>query len=873
MENITFKDIQKLIGENDPSDEIIGVLSFIEDRIVKEFPVPVVDFEYFIFALLKEDWSLFTKAIANNTTESDFSNLIRSYNAAVNPRILTVIKPGRVVKYSEDVYEILEKAVEEKVATRSEQLSSLHLLFAILSLNMGGDSDDNIDLKSIDKPNQARIILNRMGISYLNMLERIKTNAGDIEDEEEQNNSPLEAATGADGVKIFKFKDAESAKKFMEDLKNGRTNGGVVEQMAGQKKKKKESNIDAFCINLNDMVQQGKITKLVGRQNEFNEIIRVLGRKKKNNVVLVGDEGVGKTAIAEGLAYRIVNKEVPMFLQNKEVISLNMTAIVAGTTLRGMFEERVNDLFNEIRNSGKYILLIDDIGNVVGDKHKNDDDFATMLSKELESGDVQVIATSNFKAYRTSFDKDPSLARRFTKIIVEPPTINEAIDIISEAKTPYEEFHNVVFPNDVVKECVKLSATYITERNLPDSAIDIIDEAGSQFSTVVDDLDLINKRSEIQKLKDEVEKYKSADNYTKADEVSKELNKLILEYNKSKEHLKKYKEEHPLVISTDNILEIISSKTGIPITQMTADDKKALSSLNDRLKAEIIGQDDQIDLICKAIKRNRVGLRKTGCLYSALFVAKTGVGKTLTAKKLAKEMFGTEDSLIRFDMSEYPDKAAVSKLIGSNPGYVGYEEGGQLTEAVKNKKYCVLLLDEIEKADKEVYNIFLQVLDEGFLTDNSGCKVDFSNVIVLFTSNVGAKKASAFGGGIGFNPDVDKNTKSIMKKELKNQFPPEFLNRLDNIIYFNALTKDNLRDIIRIELDKLAKNISDLGYKYKYGDKTVDFIYDKVSEELEYGARPIRRAIQENIEDKITDEILENENLEQGYVFNLESQY
>lgn len=873
MENITYKEIEKLIGDSGPSDEIISALSFIEDRIIKEFPVPVVDFDYFIFSLLKEDWSLFTKAISSNTTELNFSNLVRSYNSAVNPRILTVIKPGRVVKYSNDVYNILQKAVEEKSSMSSDYLSSIHILFAILGLNKTGEGDDSVDLKSIDKPNQARIILNRIGLSYSDMLERVKTKVEDIESEDNNNIGPVEATTGADGVKIFKFKDAESARKFMEDLKNGKVNGDVVEEMAGQKKKKKASSIDSFCVNLNDMVQQGKITKVVGRKNEFNEVIRVLGRKKKNNVVLVGDEGVGKTAIAEGLAYRIVNKEVPMFLQNKEVISLNMTAIVAGTTLRGMFEERVNDLFKEIRSSGKYILLIDDIGNVIGDKHKNDDDFSTMLSKELESGDIQIIATSNFKSYRTSFDKDPSLARRFTKIIVEPPTPKEAVDIITEAKTPYEEFHNVIIPNDVVKECVRLSATYITERNLPDSAIDIIDEAGSQFNTIVDDTDLVNKRCEIQKLKGEVEKHKSADDYTKADEVSKVLNKLILEYNKSKEHLKKYKEEHPVVITTNNILEIVSEKTGIPVTQMTSDDKKMLSSLNDRLKSEIIGQDEQIDLICNAIKRNRVGLRKTGCLYSALFIAKTGVGKTLTAKKLAKEMFGSEESLIRFDMSEYPDKAAVNKLIGSNPGYVGYEEGGQLTEAVKNKKYCVLLLDEIEKADKEVYNIFLQVLDEGFLTDNSGCKVDFSNVIVLFTSNVGAKKASDFGVGIGFDTDVDKNTKSIMKRELKNHFPPEFLNRLDNIIYFNTLTKDNLKSIIRIELDKLVKNVSEIGYKYEYTDKTVDFIYDKVSEDLEYGARPIRRAIQENIEDEITYEILEKEDIGQGHVFNFESNY
>ena len=875
MENITYKEIKQYLSENNGSDEIFQLFSFIEDRMIKDFPVPVIDFTYFIFSILKADWSLFYKALSSNITSMSLDNIVNAYSAAINPRVLSVIKPGRVIKYSEDVMNILNKAVDEKNARNSEYLSSLDILFAILHLDVADADGIVCDAKTVDEPNQARKIFNHAGLTYNMLFDKVKNFDESDDDSDSSNDGLIDSQSGPGGVKIMKFKDAASAQKFIDSISKGNQPQDVVQQIAGlgQKKKKKESNIETYCVNLNDLVQQGKINKLVGRTNEFNEIIRVLGRKKKNNVVLVGDEGVGKTAIAEGLAYRIVHKDVPMFLQNKEVIALNMTAIIAGTTLRGMFEERVNDLFSEIRKSGKYILLIDDIGNVIGDKNKNEDDFATMLSKELESGDVQVIATSNFKAYRSSFDKDPSLARRFTKIIVEAPSVKEAIEIISEAKAPYEEFHSVKFPDDVVKACVKLSSTYITERNLPDSAIDIIDEAGSQFSTIVDDLDLISKRDKIQELTSEVERLKSIDDYKQSDEVSKELNKVILEYNKSKEHLKKYKAEHPVEITIDNILDIVSSKTGIPVSQMNSDDKKKLSSLNDRLKEEIIGQDEQIDLICKAIKRNRVGLRKSGCLYSALFIAKTGVGKTLTAKKLAKEMFGSEDSLIRFDMSEYPDKSAVSKLIGSNPGYVGYEDGGQLTEAVKNKKYCVLLLDEIEKADKEVYNIFLQVLDEGFLTDNSGCRVDFGNVIVLFTSNVGAKKASAFGGGIGFNTDADKNAKSIMTKELKNQFPPEFLNRLDNIIYFNALTKENLKDIIRIELNKLVKNVSEIGYKYEYTDKTVDFIYDKVSEELEYGARPIRRAIQENIEDKITDEILENETLERGHVFNLESQY
>lgn len=874
MENITRTEIEELLKGNNASDEILILFDFIESRMVKEFPVPIVDFDYFIFSILKADWLIFNKLLERNIEEDSLSRIISSYSTVVNSRVLNVIKPGRVIRYSEDIMNILHRAIDEEKRMGADSLCSTHILLAILSLNLNDDVL-NVDAKKMDSPNMARKILNHAGLSYASLTEYLNhLDNNEISAEEDNDSGIVASNVTPDGMRVMKFKDAESAQKFIDNIAKRGVND-VVQQIAGigQKNKKKESNIEAYCINLNDMVQQGKINKLVGRTNEFNEVIRVLGRKKKNNVVLVGEEGVGKTAIAEGLAYRIVHKDVPMFLQNKEVIALNMTAIIAGTTLRGMFEERVNDLFAEIRKNGKYILLIDDIGNVVGDKSKNDDDFSTMLSKELESGDIQIIATSNFKAYRSSFDKDPSLARRFTKIIVEAPTVKEAVDIINEAKVPYEEYHNVKFSPEVINTCVKLSSTYITERNLPDSAIDIIDEAGSQYSTIVDDLDLINKRTEIQRLTEEVDRLKSIDDYKNADGVSKELNRTILEYNKSKEHLKKYKAEHPIEITVDNILDIVSSKTGIPISQMNSDDKKKLSSLNDRLKAEIIGQDSQIDIICKAIKRNRVGLRKTGCLYSALFIAKTGVGKTLTAKKLAKEMFGSEDSLIRFDMSEYPDKTAVGKLIGSNPGYVGYEEGGQLTEAVKNKKYCVLLLDEIEKADKEVYNIFLQVLDEGFLTDNSGMRVDFSNVIVLFTSNVGAKRASAFGGGIGFNTDVDKNTKNIMTKELKNQFPPEFLNRLDNIIYFNSLTQENLKSIIRIELDKLKENVKELGYVYEYGDKTIDFIYDKVSDELEYGARPIRRAIQENIEDKITDLILESNEIEPQHVFNLESEY
>ena len=544
-----------------------------------------------------------------------------------------------------------------------------------------------------------------------------------------------------------------------------------------------------------------------------------------------------------------------------------MTALMAGTTLRGMFEERVKGILDEMKADGNFILFIDNIGQALADKGKNDYDISSMLSHALENGEAQVIGTSDFKSFRSTFDKDPSLSRRFQKIIIEAPTVEDSINILMNTKKYYEKYHNVIYTEDAIKDCVYLSEKYITERNLPDSAIDIIDEAGSMVSTSVrTNPELVNLRKKIEETKSQMEIEKNNENFKKFDELEVVLKNLDKEYTQKKNESDKNAAKNPSLITTDTILNVISLKTGIPISKLSADDKKKLVEINDRLKAEVIGQDEAIDTICKALKRGRVGLGTNKCMASFLCVGKTGVGKTLIAKKLAKEMFGDEKSLIRFDMSEFPDKTAVNKLIGSNPGYVGYEEGGILTEAVKNRKYCVLLLDEIEKADPEVYNIFLQVLDEGFLTDNSGMKVDFKNVIVLFTSNVGTKAANDFGKGIGFNEDTDENSKKILLKELKKRFPPEFLNRLNSVIYFNNLTDDNLKSIIGLEIEKTQDRLNKLGFGLKVDDKVISKILDIVKDEKEFGARPIARAIQDEIEDKITDCLLERD-YDKNYIF------
>ena len=632
------------------------------------------------------------------------------------------------------------------------------------------------------------------------------------------------------------------------------------------KKVRKGSNtpiLDNFSRDLIKMAEEGKIDPIVGRDVEVKRIAQILSRKKKNNAVIVGDAGVGKSALVEKLALMIHKGECPTNLLDKRIMSLDLTSLVAGTKYRGQFEERIKAILNELLEAPNVIVFIDELHTMVGAGNASGAmDAANILKPALARGEIQCIGATTFDEFKKHIEKDSALVRRFQKIILKEPTQSETIEILKNLKTSYQDFHKVTYEDNVIETIVKLAGRYITERQFPDKAIDVIDELGSEKRISTRIPESIEKlKKQIDEIKEKKIQVVKSQNYEQAAKLRDEEKKVVGKLDDEKIKWLEKQKDNKIPVSVDDVYEIISQMTGVPISKLDSKETLKLLQLEELLSEKVIGQSEAISTISRSIRRNRVGIKDANKpIGSFIFLGSTGVGKTYLAKILANFLFGDEDKIIRVDMSEYMDKHNVSKLIGSPPGFVGYDEGGQLTEKVKNNPFSVILFDEIEKAHKDVFNLLLQILDEGHLTDSFGRKVNFTNCLVIMTSNIGAKKVSEFGGGVGFSTsssEVQKYEvrKSMIQKALKQQFNPEFLNRIDDIILFNALNEDTLKKIIDIEIGRLSNRLLEKGFKIVF-DKTVTNRIFELNNQEEYGARPVKRIIQNLCEDFLSEEIL-----------------
>jgi ATP-dependent Clp protease ATP-binding subunit ClpC len=621
--------------------------------------------------------------------------------------------------------------------------------------------------------------------------------------------------------------------------------------------------LDNFSRDLTKLAEDGKIDPVVGRDKEVKRIAQILSRKKKNNAVIVGDAGVGKTALVEKLALMIHKGECPSNLLDKRLVSLDLTSLVAGTKYRGQFEERIKAILNELQEVTNVIVFIDELHTMVGAGNASGSmDAANIMKPALARGEMQCIGATTFDEYKKHLEKDSALVRRFQKIILKEPTQSETNAILNNLKSSYETFHKVEYKENVIETITKLCARYITDRQFPDKAIDVLDELGSEKRVSSKIPEIIEKlKKEADEIKEKKVLVVKTQNYEQAAKLRDEERKVLTRLDSEKLKWTDGLKENKTPVTIDDVYEIVSEMTGVPITKLDDKETEKLLKMESLLSEKVIGQDEAILSISKSIRRNRVGIKDANKpIGSFIFLGSTGVGKTFLAKSIAELLFGDPEKIIRVDMSEFMEKHNVSKLIGSPPGYVGYDEGGQLTEKIKNNPFSVVLFDEIEKAHKDVFNILLQILDEGHLTDSFGRKVNFTNTIIIMTSNIGAKKVSDFGGGVGFNTSSSETQKyevrkSIIQKSLKQQFNPEFLNRIDDIILFNSLNEETLKKIVSIEIGKLNNRLKEKNYKVAF-DKTVIGRIFELNLQEEYGARPLKRIIQNLCEDFLSEEIL-----------------
>jgi negative regulator of genetic competence ClpC/MecB len=818
---------------NQFSPKVSEVLSFSREeaeRLTSKSVTP----EHIMLAILREKsgpvWELFSK------WKVDIDNIKREIEKKVQEKSIdtTVSIPDIIL--DEQANNILKLAVLEARMQHAETVDILHLFLAILH-----DSSNN----------GAKVVLEDSGFNYNNAISMLQQRA----------NQPKDGIGMAD--------EEEMDDDMMSSSSN---NGGNTKTTQSSRTKSKTPVLDSFGTDLTQAAAEGKLDPVVGREKEIMRVSEILGRRKKNNPILIGEPGVGKSAIVEGLAQLIVKHLTSPILFDKRVITLDLTAVVAGTKYRGQFEERIRALIKEIEQNPDIIIFIDEIHTLIGaGSSPGSMDAANILKPALARGTIQCIGATTLDEYRKSIEKDGALERRFQKVLVEPTTAEETLQILENIKDRYEAHHHVRYTEDALKACVKYAERYITDRSFPDKAIDIIDEVGSRvhLQHVKVPQSILDIQKEIEIAQEKKQAAVKNQNFELAASFRDKQTELEQKLKDEQERWQNGDTEDKIEIGEDAIADVVSMITGVPVQRMQEAEGIRLKNMNDNLKQVVIAQDAAIDKMVKAIQRNRVGLKDPNHPIGAfMFLGPTGVGKTYLAKRLAEMMFGSADALIRIDMSEYTESFNTSRLVGAPPGYVGYDEGGQLTEKVRHHPYSIVLLDEIEKAHGNVFNMLLQVLDEGRLTDGNGRLIDFRNTVIIMTSNAGTRQLKEFGQGVGFkatnlnglsqNEGDKERARAIIQKSLSKQFAPEFLNRLDEIITFDQLDLEAIKKIINIELKGLFKRVHELGYEMEITDEAKEYVATK-GYDVQFGARPLKRAIQNHIEDGLSELILSGE--------------
>ena len=796
--------------------------------------------EHFLLGMIREGDGQAIRVLKSLDVEID--QLQNQMENAVNSGKIARVNAIEQIPMTKQAEKILKITYLEAKIFKSDTIGTIHLLLSILR------EEDCL----------ASRILNRFGVNYSNVKMKMEqmgeggnSNKPSSSDNFFNRNEPSNEANPFGNDDSF---DDDEPKGMDSNKKQNNS-------------KSKTPVLDNFGRDLSKLAEEGKLDPIIGREKEIERVSQILSRRKKNNPILIGEPGVGKTAIAEGLALRILQKKVSRILFNKRIITLDLSSLVAGTKYRGQFEERMKAVMGELEKNSDIILFIDEIHTIVGAGGASGSlDASNMFKPALARGEIQCIGATTLNEYRQYIEKDGALDRRFQKVLVDPPTPEETIQIIGNIREKYEDHHRVQYTEEAIAACVTLTERYITDRFLPDKAIDALDEAGARvhLSNIQVPTEILELENQIEELKLEKRKVIEASKYEQAAQLRDKEKLVENELAAAKNAWETEAKAKRYMVTDEDVAQVVAMMSGIPVTKIAQSETDKLAKMKETLKSKVIGQDKAIEAISKAIQRTRVGLKDPKKpIGSFVFLGPTGVGKTQLAKELARFLFDSEDSLIRIDMSEYMEKFSVSRLVGAPPGYVGYEEGGQLTEKVRRKPYSVILLDEIEKAHPDIFNVLLQVLDDGQLTDGLGRKVDFKNTIIIMTSNIGSRQLKEFGTGVGFTTATKKETedvesRGVIEKALKRAFAPEFLNRIDDVIVFNQLTRADIHQIIDVSLKGVLRRIETLGYQVELTDEAKDVLAEK-GYSPDFGARPLQRVIQKYIEDKLAEKILSGE--------------